>query len=189
MCIPYTVYKNGSATALTWTDSTSVIGTPGRHPGGVFRHAYSGGQFTSPGIHAYAAAVLGYAVDRLDLVVGFAQLNALVFACTVVAAELSAHDDLAAHCARARHAANGAGVHLVHLLLLSGLLRKPRLSAASLSARLVCWAGPGHLPPGLTGRSSGRQPFRVAARLAVWLGVTWLRAWRRRWLRLSRSLP
>lgn len=52
----YTVYKNGTATALTWTDSGSVIGVPGRYPGGVFRHVYSSSQFLSPGIRAYAAA-------------------------------------------------------------------------------------------------------------------------------------
>jgi hypothetical protein len=52
----YTVYKNGSVTALTWTDSSSVVGLPGRYPCGVFKHIYSSGQFTSPGIRAYAAA-------------------------------------------------------------------------------------------------------------------------------------
>lgn len=51
----YTVHKNGTATSLTWTDSTNIIGIPGKYPGGVFRHVYSSGQFLSPGIRAYAA--------------------------------------------------------------------------------------------------------------------------------------
>lgn len=52
----YTLYKNGVATALAWTDSTNIIGTPGRYPGGAFRHLFSSGQYSSPGIRAYAAA-------------------------------------------------------------------------------------------------------------------------------------
>lgn len=52
----YTVYKNGSATALTWLDSTDVIGIPGKYPCATFRHSYSGGQFASPGITSLTAA-------------------------------------------------------------------------------------------------------------------------------------
>lgn len=54
----YTVYKNGSATALTWLDSTDVIGVPGKYPCGTFRHSYSSGQFVSQGIGALYAADL-----------------------------------------------------------------------------------------------------------------------------------
>jgi hypothetical protein len=52
----YTVHKNGSATALTWHDTGSVIGVPGKYPCAAFRHTYSFGQFVSPGILALEAA-------------------------------------------------------------------------------------------------------------------------------------
>lgn len=54
----WTVYKNGSATACTWTDSSHVIDLPGRRFGACFRHNYSNGQFSSPGIKSMAAADL-----------------------------------------------------------------------------------------------------------------------------------
>ncbi len=52
----YTVHKNGSPIALSWTDSGGLIGTPGPYPGAVFKHIYSGGQFGSPGVSGYNVA-------------------------------------------------------------------------------------------------------------------------------------
>jgi hypothetical protein len=52
----YTVWKNGSATALAWTDSTGIIDAPVRWPGGAFVHIYLGAQYASPGISGYSAA-------------------------------------------------------------------------------------------------------------------------------------
>lgn len=54
----FTAYKNGSPTGLSWTDSGAVFGTPGRYPCAVFNHLYSFGQYSSPGVSAYAAADL-----------------------------------------------------------------------------------------------------------------------------------
>lgn len=51
----YTVHKNGSATALTWLDSTDVIGIPGKRPCVTFRRTYSTGHFASPGAAAFEA--------------------------------------------------------------------------------------------------------------------------------------
>lgn len=54
----YTLYKNGTATACTWTDSGAVIGAPPKHPTACFRHVYSSGQSASPGIKAISAALI-----------------------------------------------------------------------------------------------------------------------------------
>lgn len=57
--IVYTVYKNGSATTVTWTDTGgATIGTPGRKPMVAFRHEYSGGNFASPGIKSLETVML-----------------------------------------------------------------------------------------------------------------------------------
>lgn len=57
--IIYTVYKNGTATACTWTDTGgATIGIPGRHPLASFRHTYSGSNFASPGIKSVSAALI-----------------------------------------------------------------------------------------------------------------------------------
>lgn len=45
----YTVFKNGSATGLAWTDSGRVV-IPGRYSGFGFRHAYTIFQWYSQGI-------------------------------------------------------------------------------------------------------------------------------------------
>lgn len=52
----YTVYKNGTALAMSWTDTAGDFGAPGKYPSGMFRHTYSTGQYVSPGIRAYSAA-------------------------------------------------------------------------------------------------------------------------------------
>lgn len=52
----YTLHKNGSATALTWLDSSDIIGVPGKYPCATFRHIYSASQFASQGIGALTAA-------------------------------------------------------------------------------------------------------------------------------------
>jgi|GEM_PF-3158407 len=51
----YTLYVNG-ASKFSWTDSSGVIGAPGKYPCGIFGHIYSSGQYGSPGISAYATA-------------------------------------------------------------------------------------------------------------------------------------
>lgn len=56
--ITWTVVKNGTPTALTWTDSGHLVDLPGTHPAACFLHEYSGYQFYSPGISALAAADL-----------------------------------------------------------------------------------------------------------------------------------
>lgn len=54
--VTWTVYKNNSATSLTWTDSSNLFDIPGRYPAATFKHTYSGGHFKSPGIKRVTAA-------------------------------------------------------------------------------------------------------------------------------------
>lgn len=54
----WTLYKNGTATACTWTDSAGLVGAPPKHPTACFRHVYSSGQSASPGIKAISAALI-----------------------------------------------------------------------------------------------------------------------------------
>lgn len=57
--IIYTVYRNATATTVTWTDvGGATLGTPGRKPVAAFRRTYSGSQFASPGIDSIEAAML-----------------------------------------------------------------------------------------------------------------------------------
>jgi len=56
--VTWTVYKNGVATALTWTDSGHLLDLFGARPGCAFRHEYSGNQFPGPGVKALTAADL-----------------------------------------------------------------------------------------------------------------------------------
>lgn len=53
----YTVYKNGTTMGATWTDSSNVVGTPGRHPCVSFHHVYSSYQYASPGCKSLTAAL------------------------------------------------------------------------------------------------------------------------------------
>ncbi len=53
--VTWNIYKNGTLQTATWTDSSHVIDLPGRRFGACFRHAYSNGQFASPGIKSMAA--------------------------------------------------------------------------------------------------------------------------------------
>lgn len=53
--VTWNIYRNGTLLNATWTDSSHVIDLPGRRFGGVFRRAYSNGQFASPGIKSMAA--------------------------------------------------------------------------------------------------------------------------------------
>ncbi len=54
--VTWTVYLNGTPTALTWTDSSHVVDLPGRHPAAGFRRAYNFGQYPSRGVAALTAA-------------------------------------------------------------------------------------------------------------------------------------
>ena len=54
--VTWTVYLNGTPTALTWTDSSHVVDLPGRHPAAGFRRAYNAGQYPSRGVAALTAA-------------------------------------------------------------------------------------------------------------------------------------
>lgn len=54
----YTLYKNGAPTACVFTDSSAVIGVPGRHPVAAFKRTYSSGQAASPGIKSLSAALI-----------------------------------------------------------------------------------------------------------------------------------
>lgn len=56
--VTWTAWKNGVATGLTWTDTAGLVGLPGNRPVIVFRHAYSGAQYYSPGISAITAREL-----------------------------------------------------------------------------------------------------------------------------------
>lgn len=53
--VTWTLYKNGVATALTWTDEDHLVDLPGSHPALGFRHQYSSGQYSGPGISALVA--------------------------------------------------------------------------------------------------------------------------------------
>lgn len=54
--VTWTVYLNGVATSLTWTDSAHLVDLPGRHPAAMFRRAYNFGQYPSRGVAALTAA-------------------------------------------------------------------------------------------------------------------------------------
>lgn len=54
--VTWTVWLNGVATSLTWTDSGHLVDLPGRHPAAVFRHQYNFAQYPSRGVSALTAA-------------------------------------------------------------------------------------------------------------------------------------
>jgi len=56
--VTWTLYKNGVATALTWTDDDHLVDLPGAHPVIGFRHAYASGQYAGPGVKALMAQEL-----------------------------------------------------------------------------------------------------------------------------------
>lgn len=55
----YTLWKNGVATTVAWTDSSAQFSPPPKYPCGAFRRIRSAGAaYPSPGIKAYAAVDL-----------------------------------------------------------------------------------------------------------------------------------